>query len=104
MDDDNKNLSDTIKKLFTAGVSAAFLTEESIRNYVSELKLPKDMINLLLSSAVKSKEEFMGRVTRETVELLKKVDFAKEAAHFLETHKLKISAEVEFVKNQSTSE
>ena len=34
-------VSDTIKKILTTGLSAAFMTEESIRSFVSDLKLPK---------------------------------------------------------------
>ncbi|WII70955.1 hypothetical protein QJS83_10830 [Bdellovibrio sp. 22V] len=91
-------LGDTVKKVFTAGVSAAFMTEESLRAYVSELKLPKEALNLLLQSANKSKEEVTNRVTKEIVSIIQKIDFVKEASKFAETHKFKITAEIDIVK------
>lgn len=95
-------LGDTVKKVFTAGVSAAFMTEESLRNYVSELKLPKEALNMLLQGANKSKEEMTQRVTKEIVNVIQKIDFVKEVSKFAETHKFKISAEIDIVKKEST--
>lgn len=96
--DGGSKLTDTMKKVFTAGVSAAFMTEESVRAYLSELKLPKEILNVLLQSAAKSKEEIQARVTNEIVSIIHKIDFVKEAARFAEDHKFKITAEVEILK------
>lgn len=98
---DIKNLlGDTVKKVFTAGVSAAFMTEESLRSYVGELKLPKEALNLLLQGAQKSKDEITDRVTKEITGLIQKVDFAKEVSKFAENHKFKITAEIEILKKE----
>ena len=109
-DEESKNgdsvkaiVSETIKKLFTAGVSAAFMTEESIRYYLKELKLPKDVLGSLLNGANKSKEELMNVVTNEVVNVIKKIDFVAEASRFVEDHKFKISAEIEVVKKKDSS-
>lgn len=91
-------LGDTVKKVFTAGVSAAFMTEESLRAYVSELKLPKEALNLLIQGAQKSKDEMTERVTKEVLSLVQKIDFVKEASKFAETHKFKITAEIDIIK------
>lgn len=91
-------LGDTVKKVFTAGVSAAFMTEENLRAYVSELKLPKEALNLLIQGANKSKDEITQRVTKEVVGIIQKIDFVKEASKFAETHKFKITAEIDIVK------
>jgi hypothetical protein len=96
-------LSDALKKLITAGIGAAFMTEESIRNYVSELKLPKDVLNMLLQSAAKSKEELMHKVGNEIIKVVNRIDFVKEASRFVEEHKFKIKAEVEVVKKDLKS-
>ncbi|MFZ4405497.1 MAG: hypothetical protein ACOYOK_15475 [Pseudobdellovibrionaceae bacterium] len=94
-------IGETLKKVFTAGVSAAFLTEENIRNYVSELKLPKEILNLLLQSASKSKEEVTQKVSKEIAAILQKIDFVKEFSKFAENHKFKITAEIDIVKKDS---
>ncbi|KHD87961.1 MAG: hypothetical protein OM95_11915 [Bdellovibrio sp. ArHS] len=95
-------LGDTVKKVFTAGVSAAFMTEESLRAYVSELKLPKEALNLLIQGANKSKEEVTNRVTKEILGIIQKIDFVKEASKFAETHKFKITAEIDIIKKENT--
>jgi len=92
------SVTETIKKIVTAGVSAAFMTEESIRSFVSELKLPKETLNLLLQSAAKSKEELMNRVSREIIGIVSKIDFVKEASRFVEEHKFRVSAEIEVIR------
>lgn len=94
-------LGDTVKKVFTAGVSAAFVTEESLRAYVSELKLPKEALNLLIQGANKSKEEVTQRVTKEILGIIQKIDFVKEASKFAETHKFKITAEIDIIKKDT---
>ncbi len=91
-------LSDAVKKIFTAGVSAAFMTEESVRSYLSEVKLPKEIIGVLLQGAAKTKDEIALRVTNEMLGIVRKIDFVQEISRFAETHKFKISAEVEVVK------
>jgi hypothetical protein len=94
-------VSDTIKKLVTAGVSAAFMTEESIRSFVSDLKLPKETLNLLVQGASKSKDELMNRVSREVIGIISKIDFVKEASRFVEEHKFKITAEIDVIKKEN---
>ena len=94
-------LSDTLRKVFTAGVSAAFMTEENVRAYLAELKLPKEILNLLLQQANKSKEEITTRVSKEVVSMVQKIDFVKEFSKFAETHKFKITAEIEIKKKDT---
>jgi hypothetical protein len=91
-------LGDTVKKVFTAGVSAAFMSEEGIKSYLSELKLPKEALNLLIQGANKSKDEITQRVTKEVVGIIEKIDFVKEFSKFAETHKFKITAEIDIIK------
>lgn len=93
-------LGEGMKKLFTAGVSAAFMTEESIRTYLQDLKLPKEVLNLILQNAAKSKEQLMNRVGNEISTMIKKIDFVDEASRFVEGHKFKISAEIEVIKKK----
>ncbi len=102
MSDEEKEvgLGDGLKKLFAAGLSAAFMTEESIRNYLSDIKLPKEVLNLMISGAAKSKDEFMNRVSNEVVKILQKIDYVKEASRFVEEHKFRVSAEIEVVKKK----
>ncbi|PIS11166.1 MAG: hypothetical protein COT73_05480 [Bdellovibrio sp. CG10_big_fil_rev_8_21_14_0_10_47_8] len=91
-------IGETVKKLFTAGVSAAFMTEESVRAYLAELKLPKEILNVIIQGANKSKDDITQRVSKEIIGIVQKIDFVKEASKFAETHKFKVTAEIEILK------
>lgn len=104
IEDGKSLLSDALKKVFTVGVSAAFLTEESIRGYLGEMKLPKEVLQVLLQSASKSKDEITQRMSKELVAMIQKIDLVKEFSKFAETHKFKISAEVEILKKDNPKE
>lgn len=101
--DESQKGFDILKKLVSAGIGAAFMTEESIRSYVSELKLPKDVLNLLLQGAQKSKDELMNKVSGEVIKIVQKIDFVKEASRFVEDHKFRITAEIDVVKKKPDS-
>ncbi len=74
------------------------MTEENIRSYISDLKLPKEILNVLLQTAGKGKDEITNRVSKEIIGIVSKIDWVKEMARFAETHKFKISAEIDIVK------
>jgi len=97
-DQDGQKMTDLLKKLVSAGIGAAFMTEESIRGYLSELKLPKDVLGTLIQGANKSKEELVNRVGNEVIKIISKIDFVKEASRFVEEHKFRISAEIDVIK------
>jgi hypothetical protein len=94
-------LTEALRKVFTTGVSAAFMTEESIRAYLGEIKLPREILNVLIQSANKSKDEITQKVTKEAIAILQKVDVVKELSRFAEGHKFKIQAEIEIVKKEN---
>ncbi len=96
-------VGEVMKKLFMAGLSAAFMTEEHIRSYLSEVRLPKEVLNTVLQGAAKSKEEIVHRVGKEVINILKKIDFVQEASKFAEEHTFKIKAEVEVVRKDRTT-
>lgn len=96
-------LSDALKKVFSVGVGAAFMTEESVRSYLSDLKIPKELLGLVIQGAQKSKDEITNRVSKEMIGMLSKIDFVKEASKFAETHTFKIEINVER-KNSSQKE
>jgi hypothetical protein len=95
-------IGEAAKRLFTAGVTAAFMTEESIRGYLSEVKLPKEVLNLILQGASKSKEEITTRVGKEISGMIQKIDLIKEVSKFAESHKFKITAEIEVQKKEKS--
>lgn len=100
----NSVVGETLKKVFSAGVSAAFMTEESVRQYLGDLKLPKEILSVVLQGANKSKEEITNRVSNEIIKIVQKIDWVKEAGRFVENHKFRITAEIEVLKRQGKAE
>ena len=103
-DEDSREslLGDTLKKVFTAGLTGALLTEEGIRNYLGEVKLPKELLNIILQGAFKQKDELQSKLAKEINGVLQKIDWAKELAKIAENHKFKITAEIELVKKKKS--
>lgn len=100
-EDDGENTpkwSEMVRKVMSVGLGAAFMTEESVRSALGGMNLPKDVLTTILSQANRSKEEFLNRIGNETVKLISKIDFVKEASRFVEEHKFRINAEIEVVK------
>lgn len=96
-------VGEALKKVFSVGVSAAFMTEENIRTYMQDIKLPKEILSLVIQSANKSKDEITNRVSNEIIKVVGKIDWVKELARFAESHKFKISAEIDIIRKEGTS-
>jgi replicative DNA helicase len=90
--------SEMLKRVMSVGLGAAFMTEESIRNYLGEM--PKEVVSNIIQSANKSKSELLDRVGNEVIRLIQKIDFVKEASRFVEEHKFKVTAEIDVVKKE----
>jgi hypothetical protein len=101
--DGKAKLADGLKKLFAAGVGGVLMGEEGIRSYLAEAKLPKEILNVVLASANKSKDEITNKVSKEMIAILSKIDFVKEASRFMEDHKFKVTAEIEVLKKHKDS-
>ena len=87
-------LSDIFKKVVTTGVSAAFMTEESVKNMVKDLPLPKDLVNSLLDNAKSTKTEFVTGIKNELKSYLDKVDISKEIEKIVEKYDFEIKATI----------
>lgn len=99
-EDLKSQISEAMKKIVLTGVGTIFLTEETVRSYLGELKLPKELWAGFLENAAKTKSEFLSTFAKEAAQVLSKVDIASEAKKFFEGHKMKISVELEFNKKK----
>lgn len=92
-DDHDKpsGLGSTMRKALFAAVGAAFMTEEGLRSYVKDAKLPRDITRYVLNNAHSAKEQLFTYVARDVSELLRKSDLPKAIAQFLESHTMELS-------------
>ncbi len=100
-DDSLPKWGDMLKRVMSVGLGAAFMTEESVRSALGGMNLPKEVLTTILHGASRSKEEFLNKVGNETIKLVSKIDFVKEASRFVEEHKFRINAEIEVVKKET---
>jgi predicted methyltransferase MtxX (methanogen marker protein 4) len=86
---------DLLKKAITVGVGAAFLTEESLRSLVSELKLPKELIHSLLQNANQTKNEFLQKLSSDVIDRIQsRVDISKLAQEFMEKNDIELKVRI----------
>ncbi|MCL2011945.1 MAG: hypothetical protein FWG75_04055 [Cystobacterineae bacterium] len=95
-------VSELIRKLAVAGLGAAVLTEEGLRQLAGQLRLPKDLLSGILSQADKTKEE-LARIIGEEIRQFLNSELAREGmAKLLEDMKLEVKAEIQLVPRNKT--
>jgi len=87
---------DAVKELTSAGLATLLMTEDSIRSYLKEKKLPKELVALLLDGAQKKKNDLYAVIAKEVGSFLGKMDLGKEIATFLLNHKIHVKGTVQF--------
>lgn len=97
-DDGAKSMAgDLIKKVLTAGVGAIFLTEEGLRNLVSEIKLPKELLGGVLDSAQKTKREFLQGLSNEVLsKVMERTDPKALIEEFVRNNEIELTVKVKF--------
>jgi len=95
-------IPDLVKRTFYAGLGAVFTTEEGIRKLASEMTLPKEVVNYLLSTASTTKNELVRIVAVEVREFLEKVNLQQELAKLLTTLSFEIKTEIRFIPNDES--
>jgi hypothetical protein len=90
---------DALKKAIAAGVGAVFMTEESIRHLVSEMKLPKEALASLVAQTDKTRKDMFLAVSKEVKRYLRSKDLEKLLSQILEHFTIEVKAEIKFKTN-----
>ena len=86
-----------MKKILTVGVGAFFLTEESFRTFVSDFKLPKELLAAVMESAGKTKEEFFKNLSKEIMgQVMSRVKMNELVQETLEKNEIDFHVTVNF--------
>jgi hypothetical protein len=97
VDEFQSKAADMMKKVLTVGVGALFLTEESLRGLVSDIKLPKELINAILDSAGKTKSEFLRGFSSEILsKVMEKVQPSALIQEILDKNEIEFRVKVSF--------
>jgi len=96
-EDIQSKAGDFVRKVLTVGVGTVFLTEEALRNLVSEVKLPKELLTTLLDSAGRTKNEFFGKLSDEIMQkVVSKIEPQAMVQEILEKNEIELSVKVRF--------
>lgn len=102
--EDNKDkdgkIGDLLKKVVTTGVTAAFMTEESVRALLKDVPLPKDIVGGLVENAKNTKSEFVSSVKNELKSYLDKIDLSKEIDKIAEKYDFEVKATISLKKKK----
>jgi hypothetical protein len=84
-----------------SGIEKLSEAPENARQLVGELKLPRDILSLMLTQIDETKTGLYRVVARETRDFLEHTNFAEEFARVLTTLSFEIKTEVRFIPNDS---
>lgn len=92
-------IPELIKRVVEAGYDK--LSESTVRQLVSDMKLPKEALAMLFSQIDETKNGLYRAVAREVRDFLEQTNFAEELAKVLTTLSFEIKTEVRFIPNDA---
>jgi hypothetical protein len=87
--------SEMMKEMTLTGLATVFMTEDSVRSYLKDKKIPKELVGLVLDSLGKKKDDFYGLLAKEFGRVLGKIDLSQEITKFMEKHKVNVQISFE---------
>ena len=100
--DKDGKIEGILKKVLTTGVTAAFMTEESIRAVLKDVPLPKDIVGGLVENAKSTKTEFVAGVKNELKTYLDKIDLSREIDKILEKYDFEVKATISLKRKKKS--
>lgn len=89
-------ITDIIKKVVSVGVGASFMSDETVKSFLHDLPLGKEIINGLISNAKKTKTEFISGMREEVSGYLKRVNPKELVSEVLENYDMEVNAKISF--------
>ncbi len=102
-DREPSRLERTLRRLLELGAERIAEGPEGLRQWVSELRLPKELVSVLLAQVEETKSEVTKVVVRELRAFLEKTSLADELERILSRLTLEVRTQIRFVPNQAGS-
>lgn len=94
-------LPDLIRRGVEAGLERLGKTDDSLRNFIAERKLPKEIANAILSQIDETKSGLLRVVGKEIREFLENTNLSEEIRKALTSLSFEIKTEIRFIPNES---
>jgi hypothetical protein len=91
-----------LKKVLASGVTAAFMTEETVRSVLKDLPLPKEIVGGLVENARNTKTEFIAGVKNELKSYLDKIDISREIDKIIDKYDFEVKATISLKRKKKT--
>ena len=93
-------LRETVRRVVETGVEKITEGPENLRNFVSEMKLPKDIASYLLLQIDETKTGIYGVVAKEIRTFLERTNLAEQVTQALGALTLEIKTEIRFLPTE----
>jgi hypothetical protein len=90
-------LPDTVRKALVTGLGALFMTEESLRNLVAEMRLPKEATSYLVKQAEAAKAQVVDTVMKEVRHVVESINIGAEIQKILSSMVIEVKTEIRLV-------
>jgi hypothetical protein len=95
-----KIFGDMARKALMTGIGAVFMSEESLRSQLSEMKLPKEAMGAMVNTADKTKREIIDVVARETRAFLSRLEVEKMVGRILVGTTIEINTKIRIMPKE----
>jgi len=92
-----------VKRLVESGVERLADSPDAVRQWANERKLPKELLNAILTHVEDAKSEIFNVVVREVRDFLERANLADEISRVLTGVTLEVKTQVRFVPNEARS-
>jgi len=89
-------ITDLVRKVLLTGVGAIFMTEQSVRSKLGDLKLPKDAVGYVMDQARRQKDDLIAAVAEEVAKFLSKLKLHEEIQKALSSMQIHVDARLSF--------
>jgi hypothetical protein len=96
-----RTLPELMKRVFEVGVGKLSEGPESLRSFVQDLKLPKEVLTVLVAQLEETKHGMSSAVAREVREFLEQTNLGEQLAAALSRLSLEVKTEIRFVPNEA---
>lgn len=96
-----ESLKRAVEKGVEAGLETLNRTDKAIRGVVDDVRVPKDLVNYLLSQIDETKNGALRIVTKEIREFLEAADLSGEMRRLLTSLSFEIRTEIRFIPNEA---
>src|SRR5262252_1515484 len=93
-------IRDTIRRLVETGVEKIAEGPESVRNFISDIKLPKEIAGYIFSQIDETKNGLYRVVAKEIRGFLQQNDLGEELARALSHLSVEINTQIRFVPSE----